>query len=143
MARKTVVLGPKYGELTVLSEVEGARPRMASVQCSCGAKREVRLHDLARGRINSCGKGACKQYKRRGYDPKFSPRGPETCSMEQLQAAWAAYSHRQIERRKSANVLAEEMGIPLPSLTEMFSAIRRAGGFRRYKSLVNKHGKKA
>lgn len=53
---KTIVLsGERHGRLTIVSEKIGEKRRKFLCLCDCGKEKVVRLHDLKKGAIRSCG----------------------------------------------------------------------------------------
>lgn len=55
MRRIEVSPGEQYGDLTVVKEVKSTGKRKFLCECSCGAKKEVRLGHLRSGHSTSCG----------------------------------------------------------------------------------------
>lgn len=133
----------KFGALTYTGQklVDGVR--LATVKCSCGVTRDVRFHDLIRGRISSCGRGACKKYRREKPNPKYRPRKTTVCSLDVLEAAWGAYTAPTLADRRPLRDISQSTGIAPSTLTYLTRAIRRAGGWEQYKAKVTKHGEEA
>lgn len=51
----SVVIGKKYGRLTILSIVEAKKGRQPLCLCECGSTKAVRFHSLETGHTKSCG----------------------------------------------------------------------------------------
>lgn len=132
-------LDPHYGKLTVLSEASkkvGTNwVRMVRVKCTCGTVKQVRAPDLVRGKVKSCGAGACKNYSRAGADATFWPQPPKVCTVEQLEQWWKQNTTGS-KARKSVLAIAKENGINDNTLSYLFRSIRRAGGITLYKRKV-------
>lgn len=56
MRRIEVKPGDKYGELTIIKEVESSGKRQMLCECSCGNQVTVRLGHLTSGHSTTCGK---------------------------------------------------------------------------------------
>lgn len=56
MRRIEVTSGTKFGDLTVLNEVESAGKRKFECSCECGANVVVRLDHLRSGHTSTCGR---------------------------------------------------------------------------------------
>lgn len=56
MKRIEVKTGDKYGEMTVIREVESEGKRQVLCKCSCGQEATVRLGHLRSGHSTTCGR---------------------------------------------------------------------------------------
>jgi len=66
---KKDLIGEKFGTVTVTGDAPTHKinGRMVRTLCTCGTSKDVRLSDLRRGFVKSCG---CKKYKTRGRTNK-------------------------------------------------------------------------
>jgi hypothetical protein len=54
--RETINTGDRFGRLTVTNPQPAAElPYHVGVKCQCGTTKLVKIYDVIRGRINSCG----------------------------------------------------------------------------------------
>jgi len=56
MKKIEVAIGTKYGNLTVVFEVQPSKRREFLCRCDCGQSTQVRLDHLRSGHTSSCGK---------------------------------------------------------------------------------------
>jgi len=132
-----IELAPRYGTLSVLGETTVKGVRVVRVKCDCGIRKKVKAADLYMSRTKSCGQGACKSYDRIAHDPKYWPRLPRACTLEQVQQWWKLYTAGSAKARLSIPKIAEKFGVNVNTLYSLFRSVRRAGGIQRYTKRVS------